>query len=184
MRRWIGSALVVALVVAPAGLARADHTVQADPDDVRGLLDLEEVRFRHESGPYVWVFRTYASWTTKKIWDDGFFLVQLDTLGSEAADYMALLRSNGKEMQGELFRVRKDGSQRHIRALDASRAGPTGAGIELPPRFLSYGVHRTSFYWWTASLFTGDRCRTTCIDVAPDEGTVEQPIVEQVPSDE
>ena len=172
-------AVVLAAVMAVSGVAAAEHTDQVDPNDVTGLLDIEEVRFRHDDGPYTWVFRTFARWTTKKIWDKGFFVVQLDTIGSAEADFLALLRSTGKEMHGELFRLRRDGSQRHLRSLAGWRAGAKGAGIAVPARFLEFGAHRTSFFWWTLSLYRSPRCRTTCIDAVPDEGTVEQVLVEE-----
>jgi hypothetical protein len=170
--------MVFAFVVLPAGAAFGDHTNQTDPDDVAGLLDVEEVRFRHDPLPYVWVFRTHQSWTTKKIWDKGYFVVELDTLGEPAPDYFVLLRSTGKEMKGELFRIRANGSQVRLRSLDGWRAGPRGAGVELPARLLVFGAHRTSFFWWTFSLFTSEKCRATCIDAVPDEGTVEQALGE------
>jgi hypothetical protein len=180
VRRRVALVLLVGLVTFTAAPAHADHTDLIDLDDVEGLLDLEEVRFRHDGGPYAWVFRTFAEWTTKKIWDEGFFVVRLDTMGSPEADYLALLRSTGREMQGELFRVRWDGSQKHIRSVDAWRAGRAGAGIEVPARFLTFGFHRTSFFWWTTSLVTSARCRTPCIDAVPDEGAIEQLLVEPV----
>ncbi len=179
MRRAIGIAALVGLLVVPARVARADHTDQTDANDVDGVLDVEEVRFRHETGPYVWVFRTYAEWTAKRIWDKGFFVVQLDTIGTSDADHLVLLRSSGREMTGELFRIRKNGSLKLMRKLDGYRAGPQGAGVAVRRRHLTIGVYRTSFFWWTASLFTSDVCRTTCIDAVPDEGTVEQELPAQ-----
>lgn len=174
MRRWAWLALAVALLMLPAHVAFAEHTNQTDPNDTDGLLDLEEVRFQHETQPYAWVFRTFAEWTAKKIWDRGYFVVQLDTLGSAEADFVVILRSTGKEMKGELFRIRSNGSDKHLRSLDGWRAGSRGAGVAVHERFLTFGPHRTSFFWWAASLYTSERCRSTCIDAVPDEGTVEQ----------
>lgn len=171
-------ALAALAVLCASTPALAEHADQTDPNDVRGLLDLEEVRFRHERGPYVWVFKTYGAWKTKRIWDTGFLVVQLDTIGSTATDFLVVLRSVGKEVQGELFRRRRDGTEVHRRTLDGWRAGSKGGAVQVPRRWLTFGPKRTVFRWSANSLFTGDRCRSTCIDAVPDEGTVEQSLDE------
>ncbi len=172
MRRLVAAALAVAAVLAAAEPARATHTNQTDANDVRGLLDLQSVVFRHDLSPWVWVFRTYSTWTAKRIWDRGFLIVELDTFGSDAVDYVAVVRSNGRGMLGDLFRRRKNGDEIHLRGLRAWRAGSRGAGFRLPRSALKYGASRTAFGWRVLSSYTGARCRTTCIDRVPDDGSM------------
>jgi hypothetical protein len=183
VRRVAVAAGSLAVVAALAVSARATHSDLVDPNDVRGVLDVHTVVFRHESGPYAWVFGTFPSWTVRGIWDRGFFVVELDTLGSKAVDYRVVLRSNGRSMIGDLFRLKRAGDLVHLRTLPSWRAGSHGGGVELPRAAVRYGSGRTSFFWRTASLFTGERCRTSCLDLVPDGGTmVEQLLVEPTPS--
>jgi len=170
VRRVFVPVVSVVLVLGLAGPALATHTNLTDDDDTRGLLDLSAVVSRHESGPYEWVFKTYVRWTVKKIWDRGYFVIQLDTKGDEGIDYIVVLRSDGRQMIGDLFRKRANGDEVYLRTLPAGRAGSKGAGVDVPRRALKYGASRTSFFWTTLSAFTGTRCRVTCIDLAPDDG--------------
>jgi hypothetical protein len=160
------------LVLALAAPAAATHTDLTDPNDVDGLMDLSAVQFRHESGPYRWIFKTYPAWTVRKIWDRGTFVIQLDTLGDEAIDYFVVVRSDGRSMVADLFRKRRHGTEVRLRSLDAGRAGDHGASVDLARRHLRYGANRTSFSWRTITTFVGVKCRVTCLDLAPDDGTM------------
>jgi hypothetical protein len=177
-------ALATVLVVALAAPALANHTDLTDPEDTGGLLDLRVVVLRHDSGPYEWIFKTYGSWTVRKLWDRGAFVIQLDTLRDEAVDYFVVVRSDGRSMVADLFRKRASGKEIHMRKLRARRAGSRGAAVLLPRAAVRYGTHRTSFLWRTLSTFTGETCRVTCIDRAPDDGSmVEQELEPPPPPD-
>lgn len=182
MRRASGSRIRAGLAIGLVGLAVWPRVALAqpgsfdDPNDARGPLDISSVRSSLESTPLTWTIRTFRAWTARKIWDRGFFVVSLDTLGSADPDYLALIRSNGKELEGVLLRRHTNGEEVPLHPLDVWRAGTIGAGIAVPRRALRFGSSRTSFSWSVASTFTGDRCHTTCIDLAPDTGAVEQPL--------
>lgn len=173
MRRAV-VALAVALVVLGAAPAWASHTDLTDPDDVDGRLDLEWVLLEHDADPFLWTLRTFREWKPRELWDRGYLLVELDTRRDEQTDYVAMIRSTGRALEGLLLRTRRDGSQARIAVLDAWKAGPDGAGIALPLDAVRFGDGRTSFRWSASSLFTGSACPRTCIDRAPDEGLVEQ----------
>ena len=61
---------------------------------MRVRLDLREVGFDHVGAP-TWRLSTFSTWTVRSIWDLGNFIVQLDTRGDAAADYVAVVRSDG-----------------------------------------------------------------------------------------
>jgi hypothetical protein len=174
----VACCLAVILLVSSSPALASPPTVH-DGNDVEGLLDIETVVFWADQGPYSWVFSTFAGWTARRIWDLGYFVVELDTVGDDAADYVVVLRSDGHGMAGDLFRRRADGDEVHVRKLDTWRAGRRAAGVAVPRWSLWYGSSRTTFGWRTLSLFVGDRCRSSCIDRAPDDGTF---VEEKVPA--
>jgi hypothetical protein len=167
---------VIAFVVLGAAPAWASHTDLTDPNDVDGRLDLKQVLLRHDADPYVWTLKTFRGWKPREMWDRGFLLIELDTRRDEEVDYIALVRSTGRRLEGVLLGTRRNGRQVRIRDLDAWKAGPDGAGLALPFDAVRFGEGRTSFLWSGTSLFTGSACPRTCIDRAPDEGMVEQEI--------
>lgn len=165
---------VVAFMVLGAAPAWASHTDLTDPNDVDGRLDLMQVLLDHDTDPFVWTFRTFRGWKPREMWDRGYLLVELDTRRDERSDYVALIRSTGRALEGVLLHTRRDGRQVRIGDLDAWKAGPDRAGIALPLDAVRFGEGRTSFQWSASSLFTGSACPRTCIDRVPDEGLVEQ----------
>jgi hypothetical protein len=54
------------------------------------------------------------------------------------------------------------------------RKTSNGASVSVPIKSLEFGGFRTSYFWWATTTFTSDRCRRTCVDRAPDDGSVEQ----------
>jgi hypothetical protein len=167
------AALGVLLVVAALALpARATRTDVDDGNDTRGLLDLRAVVLRHDHGPYTWAFQTFSRWSARRIWDAGFFVVELDTLGSPATDYVVVVRSDGRSMSADLFRRRGGGEEVHRRRLSAWRSGSRGVDVEVPRLSLRIGANRFSFFWSATSLFTGRRCAKSCTDRAPDGDTM------------
>jgi hypothetical protein len=178
--------LVVAGVAGLVGLvlalpAMANHTSQHDPNDTDGRLDLRTVRFDHER-PLVWTFITIAEWRPRQIFDRGYFVVELDTRDDEAIDYFIVLRSTGREMAATLHRIQGDGTQAEIATLDSGKDGGRSAWVALALRRIVIGARRTSYFWAATSLYTGEPCRRTCFDRAPDDGMVDQPLEEPSPS--
>lgn len=178
MRRlglWIG-ALVVATLTAFALPVLADHTDQIDPHDTGGKLDLQEVVFDHVGAP-TWRMSTFPTWTVRSIWDLGNFIVQLDTRGDAAADYVAVVRSDGRRLVAALFRLRRDGREIEVTPLRTTKGGSRAATVTIPLREVSIGPNRSSYFWSVLSSFTGGLlCTRTCLDAIPDEGMIEQPL--------
>ena len=161
--------------------ALAHHTDQTDPNDTPGTMDLEAVRFDHEETP-TWRFVTFASWTVRQMWDHGYLVVQLDTRGGPAVDYLAVVRSIGSELEANLFRVRHDGREVEIDRLRTDKSGSSAAWVSMSLNKVTMGPSRTSYFWSALSSFTGPACRQTCFDAVPDEGMIEQPLPSVSPS--
>ena len=180
--RWIGiGALVVVTLILFALPVLADHTDQIDPHDTRGKLDLEEVAFDHVGAP-TWRISTFSTWTVRSIWDLGTFVVELDTRGDAAADYVAVVRSDGRRLVGTLFRLRRAGREIEVTALRTAKSSASAATVTVPLRDVSIGPNRTSYFWSVLSSFTGRFCTRTCLDAVPDEGMIEQPLPGVTPS--
>ena len=182
--RAAGLGALVALVAAIAFAlpASANHTRQTDPNDVDGRFDLATVRFDHEVPPPRWTFVTFGRWTVAQVWDRGYLLVELDTLGDEEADYVAVIRSDGRDLDARLFRLRTDGRQVEVDTLASGRDGGRSAWVEVALRKLTFGRSRTSYFWAALSSFTGTACPHTCLDRVPDEGMIEQILPGVTPS--
>jgi hypothetical protein len=174
--------MVAVTVVALALPALAHHTDQVDPDDTDGKLDLEQVAFDHEGAP-TWRMATFSSWTVRSLWDRGTFIVQLDTKGDAAADFIAVVRSDGRRLVAALYRLRRDGREIEMTTLPTAKAGSRAVTVTIPLRKLSIGPNRTSYFWSVLSSFTGGLlCTRTCLDAIPDEGMIEQPLPGVTPS--
>jgi len=174
-------AMVAVTLVALALPALAHHTDQVDPDDTEGKLDLAQVAFDHEGAPS-WRMATFSSWTVRSIWDLGTFIVQLDTKGDAAADYVAVVRSDGRRLVAALYRLRRDGREIELSVLRTEKNGSKAVTLTVPLREVSIGPNRTSYSWSVLSSFTGGNCARTCLDAVPDEGMVEQPLISVSPT--
>ncbi len=172
VRRAVLAALVIAVVLGIVAVAGAHHSDLVDPGDTEGPLDVHEVRLDHR-GRTEFTIVTFAPWKPRGIWDRGAVFVLLDTFGDERADYYVLARSTGTDMQASLWRDRKGGRDLFVRRV-AARKGPRSVTVALPVRTLDFGGARTSYFWWANSTFTGVKCRRTCIDRVPDDGSIEQ----------
>jgi hypothetical protein len=175
-------ALVAVTAIALALPALAHHTDQVDPNDTDGKLDLEQVGFDHEGEVPSWRMVTFSTWTVRSIWDRGDFVVQLDTRGDAAADYVAVVRSNGRRLIATLFRLRRSGRQIEVTSLRTDKEDSWAATVTVPLREVSIGPNRSSYFWSVLSSFTGGSCARTCLDTAPDDGMIEQPLPGVTPS--
>jgi hypothetical protein len=176
---------VIALVVIGASfplLAGANHLDPDDPNDVRGPLDVERVRSWGRPRRPGWRVVTFARWTPKRLWDKGFVLVLLDTVGDDRFEYYAFVRSNGSRMRARLFKDRLRRRDRDLGSLATWRPSRRSVSVRVPLRRLRVGNNRAFYRWQVQTLFTGSRCRRVCFDLAPDRGPVVEPLVEPEPT--
>jgi hypothetical protein len=166
-------ALAVALAAIAAIAGPSFHSDVRDPNDTRGLLDVRRVRLDHEGRTEVTAI-TFAEWTAASIWDRGNVYVFLDTEGGENPEYFLVVRSTGSDLQASLWRDRRDRRDVFLRNLKERRKSRDGVSIEIPIKTLDFGRFRESYFWWATTSFTAEVCRRTCIDRAPDRGSVEQ----------
>jgi hypothetical protein len=153
--------------------ALAHHTDQTDPNDTPGAMDLEKVAFDHDGTP-TWRFVAFADWTIRQMWDHGYLMVQLDTKGGPAVDYLVVVRSVGSELDANLFRIRSNGREVKISRLKTGKAGSRAAWVSMNLSKVIIGSRRTSYFWSAKSSFIGPACRQTCFDTVPDVGMIEQ----------
>ncbi len=167
----VAGVLVLATVIAVA--APGFHSDIGDPNDTRGVLDVRRVRLDHEGGTEVTMI-TFAAWTPASIWDRGNAYVFLDTEADDAAEYFVVVRSTGPDLQASLWRDRRDRRDLYLRNVKVRRKSSDGVSVALPIKSLKFGPSRESYFWWATTSFTGRLCRRTCLDRAPDGGSVEQ----------
>jgi hypothetical protein len=163
--------VTVAVVAAIAGAHDTDFT---DPDDTRGRLDLERVRLSHESGLLRWTLTTFGEWRTVEMWDRGYLMVLIDTQGGPGAEYYLLVRSAGVALEGSLWRARSVGPDSFVRSVPVDRWSRRSATVQVRLFRLTFGASRAFYRWWTETLFTGELCRRTCHDRAPNGDPVLQ----------
>ena len=164
----VAGALVLALI-ASGSPAAANHTDQTDANDTGGVLDVAAVFHRHDAVPPSWEIVTFARWTPGSIWDAGYVLVWIDTLGDENPDYYALVRSTGRGVAGSLWRDRrrKDAFAGRLRT---NRANQRSVRVAVPFRKMEIGDHRTIYRWSVQTILTGGPCSRPCFDLVPDGG--------------
>jgi hypothetical protein len=168
---FVAALATVALITAVAG---AHDTDFMDPDDTRGKLDVKQVRLAHQPGPPFWTVVTFAEWRTAEMWDRGYVMVFLDTEGGAGAEYYLLVRSVGVELQGSLWRARNVGPDTRLGTVPVRRLSRRSASVQVGLSRLNFGASRSFYRWWVQTLFTGELCRRTCHDVAPNRDPVRQ----------
>lgn len=158
-----GTALAL-LITLPASAA---DTAVSDPRDVRGKLDLKEVR-RSGNERLTWRMITYERWRVTDIWSAGSLAVDLDTRGDEHPDYYVLLEPTHTDMKARLFRDRRQKDDYEIGKLKAWRKDQKSASFQIPFRRLTVGNEHTTYSWRAQTLFNGNsHCHDVCFDLVP-----------------
>ena len=166
-------ATAVAAIAVAALAGTRFHSDVDDPNDTRGLLDARTVRLDHK-GTTEFTVITFSSWKAPALWDRGNVFVFLDTERGLPAEYFALVRSVGPELEASLWRARPGRPDGYIRKIGVRRKTTESVSITVPIKSLHFGRSRTEYFWWVSTTFTGAICRRTCIDRVPNEGSVEQ----------
>ena len=173
------AALVGVAVVLPL-LAVASHVDVRDPNDTRGILDVQRVNVSGSSRP-TWQVITFSDWTVERLWDKGYFLVRLDTFGTARYDYYALVRSNGFGMRGTLVRDRQGKPDFNVSKLTAWHPTRTSIKVRVPLSKMRIGARRFEYFWQIQTLFSNKNCVQICVDDAPNDAGVAEPIPGRTP---
>jgi hypothetical protein len=182
-RRGAALAVALAVVTAVALPVMASKLLVTDPNDTAGLLDVHEVRFHDLDGsPPSWTVITFNDWTPRSLWDRGYVLLDLDTLGTPDTDYYVLVRADRDRLRASMWRRRVDAVDIRLFPVAVSRRDGNGVEVWVPLGRLTVGVHRDLYRWSVVTLFTGGECHRPCLDRAPDATMVEQPIESASPS--
>ncbi|MGH2699767.1 MAG: hypothetical protein ACRDJL_11315 [Actinomycetota bacterium] len=187
MKARLALITVVALTVASLStiFASAGHRDPSDGNDRRGKLDIRRVRMwgsAHKPGWSITVFRRFSN---KEMRDNGFFLIQLDTVGDVHFDYYALVGSNGRGIQGSLWRDRKKKRDRRIGKLAAwrPRDDRKTVTVRIPlSKLRTGGDTRLTYRWFVKTIFVGRGCRRVCIDRVPNKNSITDPNGKPTPS--
>jgi len=166
----VGAALTLAVV--GSALAHAP-VVLDDPNDTRGPMDVMTVAF-DDAGDPTFTVRLEKPWRTRATWDRAFVFVYLDVLGSPRGDYYVIVRSTGDDVIASLWRDARRGSDVRVRPIEVMWRSPREVTVSVRLAVLDVGPLRSVYRWWVVTTFSGEVCRMTCIDRAPDEGGVEQ----------
>lgn len=167
-------AVAIALVAAIVGVASSAVTDELDPNDTRGALDVRRIHYEWTPGAVPsWQVRSFDGWTARLLWDRGYTYVEFDTRADPAVDFYVMVYSNGRRVKGALFEVRPN-RDLHLRDLKVGRPDRATVVIRFAWTELEYGATRETFRWWVTTSYTGDGCRRSCTDHAPDTGGIEE----------
>ncbi len=169
------AALTVASVGLFGAIAQADHVAVQDMNDTRGVLDIRRAEVSGTTRPRFKV-TTFEKWRVVEIFDYGFTLVQLDTVSTPRFDYYALIRSNGLRLRASLWRDRENKRDYRIAKLKVWRTDRSNVVVRIPLRLTKVGGRRATYGWMVETIFTSDECRRTCLDFAPDQGRIDEPL--------
>lgn len=170
--------ILTAGLVGAAGvafMASAGHLDVGDPNDTRGLLDVQTVQTGGAGRPS-WRVITFSSWSRSEMWDAGYLTLLLDTRKRARSDYYVLVGSQGTHMYADLWRDRVDKPDFRVSAIKVWRPSSNSVSIKVPLRKMLVGDQRTFYRWKVETIFTGPRCTRVCFDFVPNDGAVVEPL--------
>jgi hypothetical protein len=171
-------AIALALSSMPV-TARASHVDVKDANDARGVLDVRRVKQWGSSFPK-WNVSTFNTWSRRRIWDQGYIAVYLDTFGTRRHDYYALVWAGKDKMRAALFRDRKNRSDYAVTALKLRRPSNRSVRVTVNLKKLKIGADRATYNWYVQTLWSSKGCPNVCFDWAPDIGRsgggIEEPL--------
>lgn len=165
-------------MVSAAGVAlvaSAEHLPVVDQADTRGPLDIRRASIEGQRRPR-WKVATWEGWSRPRIFDSGYVMVRLDTFGRARADYYVLVGSSGDRLYADLWRDRTNEPDVKRSAVAVWRPGWKSVAVKVPLARLRIGSDRAFYRWSVETIFTGPACPRVCFDLAPDEGTILEPL--------
>lgn len=145
-----------------------------DPNDAGGILDVKRVEISN-GDRWSWRVSTRGRWSLRRLWDDGYLIVYLDTRDSERSDFYLLGRSTGGRMRGALFR---DGTGRDPRIGGVRVRHPTRHTARFLFDLDRIDVEPARDYvrWSARTILINGKCAKGCFDRVTNEGALPMPI--------
>jgi hypothetical protein len=144
-----------------------------DPNDTRQLLDVRLVQTALGVSPATWRIETFHRFSKRRLWDEGYFVISLDTREGRQFEWHVLVRSTRHRVRGLLFR---DGQRNPAGRVTARKPGGRGVRVTLGLDRLEIPPERAYYRWAARTIFTGRRCRP-CFDMIPSfDGAFPQPV--------
>lgn len=138
-------------------------------DDVRergARVDLRTVRPTFGSTVTIAIGSWYP-WSLAELEERGWFVIRFDSLGSGAADALAVVRVHRGVLSASLFRVTSTTESR-VASLVVRRLSSSRISVAVPLSRLQRDATRTMYRWGVSSLYLTSVCpRTVCLDDAP-----------------
>jgi RTX calcium-binding nonapeptide repeat (4 copies) len=145
-----------------------------DRNDSRGILDVRKVDMG-TGDKWAWRVKTRSRWNLRRLWDDGYVIIYLDTRENQRSDFYLLARSLGRRMSGALFR---DGTGRDPRLGGVKVAHPTrnSARFTFDLDRIPVEAGRDFIRWSAQTILINGACAKGCFDRVTNEGALPMPV--------
>lgn len=172
------SALVIGTLFVLASLApaSAEHLIVEDPNDTKGRADIERVKVEKD-GPRKWTIRTFRGWRVNDFFEKGWFFIQLDTVGDERFDYFVFVKAKRRRLGAAIWRDRENKDDVLVRHVNVRKVGKAVMRVSVPFDKIRVGEKRVQFRWYAKSLWSSPKCPRVCIDRAPNNRAVREPLL-------
>jgi uncharacterized repeat protein (TIGR01451 family) len=137
-----------------------------DGNDTRSPLDVSRAVASPGAGSLGVTIKTLARWTPLGIWDEGFFVVFLDTSGDARPDYEVLVRSTSTRLVGQL---RTAGGSR-IGSVPVHRPSKRSMHVTILFGPVHFGAARHYYRWQAESIWNAPPCSGVCFDFDDNAG--------------
>jgi hypothetical protein len=175
LARSLALGIMLCSLISFLGVAAAAPIQLNDPEDVKGVLDVRQVRKTGDQSP-VFKFITYEGWTVKKIWSRGFLMVEFDTRGDERVDFYALISPTHEHLDGELVRDRRDKKDYVVANFGVWRKSRKSASFRIMLSKMTFGSSRVEYGWRAYTIWNNGNCMQACFDLVPDDGLYYEPV--------
>jgi hypothetical protein len=169
IRRWLAVVAVPILVaLAPAGASAAELAVEADPNDTPGKLDMSGIGMEMKNNGNLFVgIRTFGEWTNPLLAEGSgnkiVFSFNLDR--DREAEYTGTITTVDDTMQLVL-----EGRGGPYDPIEVERIGPSAIQVRFRQ---ASPVNEDGVKVFAKTRLTGGgRCSDTCVDRAPDHGSI------------
>jgi hypothetical protein len=149
-------------------VAAAETRTITDGNDVRGRLDIRSATQGTRRRSVVHTISTYGTWSGRllRFQESRFLFIDFDTKAGPRADRIVVVFF----YRGKLRAAVLSGRGRFIGWATAVRPGSRSVTVRIPRRLLGSPL---GYRWIAASEYTSSTvCRRSCLDRAPNRGTV------------